>query len=356
MKARQPLVQTTVRRRTVSPAVIFWAVLTVLALVAALTNLGELSKLLEALESARWEFVAAAGAVQAVFVLNLALFYLTTFRATGVMKRSLPRFVLLTSAAHFVNMVSKTGGLGGITLYLREARHGDDNAARVSLAYLVAYALGYIAWFATLVIALVLLYLHGSLTRVEVIASAVILAIVLAVGGTVITGLRSRDSLARLFLLAARPLNAVARLLRRDPFVRPESVNETATELHDGVERIRTNPRGYAVPAAHALAVELLSALVLYLMAVGLHANIGFDRALAGYAIALLFSMIAITPSGLGFVEASLAVLLVSFGVPRSNAIVATLGYRLFEFWVPVALGGISLWLLRQSRSRELVA
>ncbi len=339
-----------------SPTAIFWAVLVLLALVAALTNLGELARLLEALESARWEFVAAAGAVQVVFVLNLALFYLTTFRATGVMQRSLPRFVLLTSASHFVNMVSKTGGLGGIALYLREARHSEENAARVSLAYLVAYALGYVAWLATLVIALVLLYLRGSLTRVEVIASAVILAIIAVVGGTVIVGLRSRESLERLFLLAASPLNAVARIIRHAPFVRVESLSETAGELHQGVERIRGNPRGYVLPAAHALAVELLSALVLYLVAVGLHANIGFDRALAGYAIALLFSMIAITPSGLGFVEASLAVLLVSFGVPRSNAIVATLGYRLFEFWVPAALGGISLWLLRRPRSRELVA
>ncbi len=348
--------QATIRRRVVSPTTIFWAVLALLALVAALTNLGELARLLEALESARWEFVAAAGAVQAVFVLNLALFYLTTFRATGVMKRSLPRFVLLTSASHFVNMVSKTGGLGGIALYLREARHGEENAARVSLAYLVAYALGYAAWLATLVIALVLLYLHGSLTRVEVVASAVILAIIAFVGGAVIVGLRSQQSLERVLLLAVWPLNAVARILRRDPFVPAESLSETAAELRQGVERIRGNPRGYALPAAHALAVELLSALVLYLVAVGLNANIGFDRALAGYAIALLFSMIAITPSGLGFVEASLAVLLVSFGVPRSNAIVATLGYRLFEFWVPVALGGISLWLLRRPRSRELVA
>ncbi|MBI5284553.1 MAG: hypothetical protein HY874_05610, partial [Chloroflexi bacterium] len=42
-----------------------------------------------------------------------------------------------------------------------------------------------------------------------------------------------------------------------------------------------------------------------------------------------------------------LSVLLVSFGVPRHHAIAAALGYRFFEFWLPLLLGAMSLHLLR---------
>jgi uncharacterized protein (TIRG00374 family) len=83
-------------------------------------------------------------------------------------------------------------------------------------------------------------------------------------------------------------------------------------------------------------------------------AHISLDHALAVYAISLLFSMIAVTPSGLGFVEASLSVLLISFGVERQTAIAAALAYRLFEFWLPMALGIGSLALLHSNQRNKV--
>ena len=73
------------------------------------------------------------------------------------------------------------------------------------------------------------------------------------------------------------------------------------------------------MPFLHALGIELLAAALLYLMAHAVHADITVRQALSAYAISLLFSLVAITPSGLGFVEVSLSVLLVSFGVREEH-------------------------------------
>jgi uncharacterized protein (TIRG00374 family) len=62
--------------------------------------------------------------------------------------------------------------------------------------------------------------------------------------------------------------------------------------------------------------------------------------ALLAYAAASIVALIPLTPGGLGVVEASLAGLLVLAGVPSSAAFVATLGYRLFAYWLPVLAGG----------------
>src|SRR5581483_6147601 len=197
-------------------------------------------------------------------------------------------------------------------------------------------------------LALLLLYLSGSLTIVEIVAAGIMLAIILAVGGLMVAGLRSEAALLRLYRAAARPLNAAARLLRRPPVIDVATAPESVRDIYDAVSQVKRKPLHYAQPFAHALAVEALSIGMLWTVALAVRGDAGFEVAVAGYAISLLFSMIAITPAGIGFVEASLSVLLVSFGVDRHAAIATALGYRLFEFWIPLLLGAVSLHLLRE--------
>ena len=60
---------------------------------------------------------------------------------------------------------------------------------------------------------------------------------------------------------------------------------------------------------------------------------------LLAYVAASVLGMIPITPGGLGFVEAGLAVTLVWAGLPTANATLATLAYRLVSYWLPLVAG-----------------
>jgi uncharacterized protein (TIRG00374 family) len=60
---------------------------------------------------------------------------------------------------------------------------------------------------------------------------------------------------------------------------------------------------------------------------------------LLAYVVAQAFAMIPITPGGVGFVDAGLTALLALVGVPADTALIATLLYRLFSFWLPIPLG-----------------
>ena len=76
---------------------------------------------------------------------------------------------------------------------------------------------------------------------------------------------------------------------------------------------------------------------------------------LVAYAVAGIIGMIPITPGGLGIVEASLTGLLVLAQVDSSQAVLATLTYRLASYWAPLVAGPIAygvFWLrYRQHRS-----
>jgi uncharacterized protein (TIRG00374 family) len=60
---------------------------------------------------------------------------------------------------------------------------------------------------------------------------------------------------------------------------------------------------------------------------------------LLAYVAASVLGMIPVTPGGLGFVEAGLAVTLTWAGLPAANATLATLAYRLISYWLPLAVG-----------------
>ncbi|TMK80479.1 MAG: flippase-like domain-containing protein, partial [Actinobacteria bacterium] len=64
-----------------------------------------------------------------------------------------------------------------------------------------------------------------------------------------------------------------------------------------------------------------------------------FGALLVAYALANMAAAIPLTPAGLGFVEATLIGVSVAFGAPREVAVVAVLGYRLVNFWLPLPVG-----------------
>ena len=75
---------------------------------------------------------------------------------------------------------------------------------------------------------------------------------------------------------------------------------------------------------------------------------------LVAYAVAGIVGMIPATPGGLGLVEASLTGLLVLAQVDSSQALLATLTYRLASYWAPLCAGPIAYGVFRiRYRSRR---
>ena len=94
---------------------------------------------------------------------------------------------------------------------------------------------------------------------------------------------------------------------------------------------------GTALGAAAANRMLDYSALVAAVYAVGGRARP--SMVLLAYVLSLALALVPITPGGLGFVEAGLTSILVLAGVDADSAVVGTLLYRLFSFWLPIPLG-----------------
>jgi uncharacterized protein (TIRG00374 family) len=96
--------------------------------------------------------------------------------------------------------------------------------------------------------------------------------------------------------------------------------------------------------SAGRLAFDYLC-LLLALRATGSHPRPSLI--LVAYAVAGIVGMIPLTPGGLGVVEASLTGLLVLAEVNSSQAVLATLTYRIASYWVPLGAGPVAYGLFR---------
>jgi putative heme transporter len=92
-----------------------------------------------------------------------------------------------------------------------------------------------------------------------------------------------------------------------------------------------------ALPASFGNQLFDYLALETSLLAVGAHVNP--ILVLLAFVAASALAMIPFTPGGLGFVEAGLAAVLALAGVDAAHAVLATLLYRLFSYWLPMPAG-----------------
>jgi uncharacterized protein (TIRG00374 family) len=134
------------------------------------------------------------------------------------------------------------------------------------------------------------------------------------------------------------------RVLRR-PAPQP-LLAQRLVESRDFVRGALSESWKRAVPAA--LGNQLFDFLALYVSLVAVGSHIDPVVVLLAYVAASALAMIPITPGGLGFVEAGLTGVLTLAGVTAAHAVLATLLYRLFSYWLPLPAGLVASVLFRR--------
>ncbi len=190
-------------------------------------------------------------------------------------------------------------------------------------------------WLA-LIVSIPILGLHRSYVIAALAGAVLIAGILLALF------LHSRQPAP-----TAEPLHAVISRLPRA--VRPRvqrSVSNAARQLNQLLSDRRTLISSVSWAAGNW--VFDAASLWLFLAAYGHRLNP--VTLFVAYGIANLLGALPISPGGLGIIEGVLIPALVGFGTPRAIAVLAVVSWRLFEFWAPIPMGGLSYLSLRLQR------
>ena len=322
--------------RWIAQGVLFVAL--VAGLFGVLPRLGGLTHDAAGLRHARPAFLAAAIVAQALSLGCYAQLYRRVLAALGARVRfRLAADVTLATffVSHLTPFGSATGTLVNASTLETEGIAATTTGEAIALtsltstiALIVLFGTGFAATAGRhvshqyLVIAGIALFL--------VVAA---LAVVLAVGAHPAVAGR-----------AWRWAASVARHVRSS--IDPAQAAQTATRLAS-LARTALTGRAFAVSFGLASGDLLFDLLSLDLVFLALRYQPGFGPLAVAYAAANIASAIPLTPGGLGVIEVTLVAVTVGFGAPRATAVLAVLGYRIANYWLPLIPGAIAYIRLR---------
>ena len=136
----------------------------------------------------------------------------------------------------------------------------------------------------------------------------------------------------------------------------PDRLEATFRHLGDSLRTLATSTDRRRSALVWAATNWMLDAAALWSFLAALGRYVNPIELFAAYGIANVLAAIPITPGGLGFVEASLPLLLASFGVTKNVALLGVLGWRIVNFWLPIPIGAGCYLSLKLRRGEGLRA
>jgi uncharacterized protein (TIRG00374 family) len=303
-----------------------------------LPRLGGLTRDAAGLRHGHPAFMVAAAAAQAVSLGCYAQLYRHVLGALGAKVRfRLATDVTLASflVSHLTPFGSATGTLVNVSTLEADGVAAATTGEAIALTSLMSTT-ALIALFGSGFAATAGRHLpqaYLTTAGIALVLVAAVLAAVLLVGAHPAVAGR-----------AGRWAATVARRFR--PGVDPAQTAASASRLAT-LARSALTGRAFWIGFGLAAADLLTDLLSLDLMFLAFGYQPGFGPLAVAYAAANIASAIPITPGGLGVVEVTLVAITVGFGSPRPTAVLAVLGYRVVNYWLPLIPGAIAYLRIR---------
>lgn len=134
-----------------------------------------------------------------------------------------------------------------------------------------------------------------------------------------------------------RIVRAIARRLRFDE----QHAAEVLEHLGNRIEGLAKDQSLLWKVIGWATLNWTLDAFSLWVFLRAFGSSVDFDGLVVAFGLANVFSVIPITPGGLGLIEGIYIPTLVGFGLSRRVATVGVLSYRVGQYWLPILVGWI---------------
>ncbi len=330
-----------------------FALAILIGILFVISNFTRVEEVAATIERSDWRFLLIAIVVQAFWILNNAAMYREIYRALGV-EEKIGTMFMLASASIFVNVITPSGMMGAVTLFIDQARRERYSVARATMTGLLFVLFDYLGLICVLSLGLVVLIRRNNLDPPEIIASLILVSIAIGLAALFVIGMRSIDQLGRVLAWGARQLNRILRPFLRREYVPEQRGHEFAREAAEGFKELQHNRQGLLRPFALSLSGKALLVVVLFLVFVAFRTPYTPGTLLAGFTIGYLFLIVSPTPAGIGIVEGALTLGLRSLNVPLGDATVIALAYRGLTFWLPFLWGIMAMrWLSAQPTARK---
>lgn len=246
-------------------------------------------------------------------------------------------------AIHFFP-VSGVGGAAVNYYFLRAKKISQGDALFV---FIIRSIFLYVAFFVLFALGLAVIPIHPQLSINQKIVSLILFVVVISMTLWTRHLYRNKDKFWSVGYKFLGTINWLSEKIFKKPIFSPETCEIVVSGIHDGF-RTFSKKREDWFPATGWSAVYWVGdmlCLFFALLAFGYLVHPGV--LIFAYCLATLIALLSFIPGGVGILEATLGLTLISLGVPVSVAFFSVLLYRFFSFWLLMPVGFVSFLTLQ---------
>jgi len=318
-------------KNKVSTSKLFFWILFVVFFWIVVTYFAQTKHILEVLSAGRWYWILLAVLCQLFYYPFYAYFaenIFKIFRINLSRKEILPVYI----ASKFTDVALPISTFGMIAIFIRNGKKKNISAlsSGIGITFVMLFeVLSFVLLSWTIIFVLFLSHQSRAYLLIPLILlTALLLVAVLLVWRI----MHSNKPLNKIFLW---PIRFIARLAGRGS-VSTAEVGNVIKEIGKDFKRNEDKilPAMYRGFSTHFINIATFAFIFL-----AFTGEINILAILAGYVAGLLFTIVSITPQGVGVAEAIIITTLHSFGLEVPVAAVITLAFRALLYWLPLFPG-----------------
>ncbi len=283
----------------------------------------------------RWQFIGLAIAIQLLSYLVYASVYQAAFQTVSI-KSKLPQLFVIYLESLLSSIVIPGGT---IAFFLRFVKRTEQSSSRGAVALFFVRVADLVSFCCLFALGIIYLALTERLERFEIISAFIVFLITLIVIYGLIAAAYRSHWLERLLHLIAKPLNWLWQHIKKKDLVSIDRLSGISDQFGQGARETLNNTSASTRTLLLAFTSHLLDLLTVLVLFMSFHATPSFGVLLSGFVIGLLFSIIPITPQGVGTVEGAMILAYSHLGVKLGLATLITIAFRGLSFWLPAIIG-----------------
>lgn len=244
---------------------------------------------------------------------------------------------------NFVNNVFPSGGVSGFGYLGVRFKKLGIKGSKTTLVQTSRFMLTFLSFIAYLLIALLLLSIFGSASRIIILIASTLSSIIIF-GSLILVYIISDLNRVQQFTAALPKLvNKIFKFFHRKnrTIINIEKIEKLFSDLHKDYKHVRSNWKDLRYPFFWTMVMNLTEIVTIYVVYLAFGEFINPGAIIIAYAVANVAGLVAILPGGVGVYEGLMTGVMASAGVDEALALSATVVYRVFNMGVFLPVGYI---------------
>ena len=247
---------------------------------------------------------------------------------------------------NFVNNVFPSGGVSGFGYLGIRMRKLGVKGSKATLLQTSRHMLTFLSFIIFLVLALLLLSIFGSASRLIILIASSLSSIIIF-GTLFLVYVISDENRIKQFMVALpRIVNNILGFLckKKKPAINIVKIENLFGDLHKDYLHVRSNWRTLKTPFLWTCVMNLTEIMTIFVVYLAFETLVNPGAIIISYAVANMAGLVAVLPGGVGVYEGLMTATMASAGVDKALALSATLVYRVFNMLIFLPIG----WLFYQ--------